>query len=389
MEGYVATLTDLLESVHSSHQISGYTHNFYRYPARFSPQFVRAAIDAFTKPGDTVLDPFMGGGTTAIEALVSGRKFIGCDLNPLATFITRVKTTPISQKDIDALSIWGDSLPKLIRSSKCMAEADHYLLNVPWWVRELLRGALASVTSLTTKRQQEFARSSLLKTGQWALDCRAVLPRSEKFLAMHRRNLDLMLTGAARFRAKARETLGKGSAPITRHRRLLTRSASGLDKDRRLPRSWLPPRLVLTSPPYPGVHIVYHRWQVRGRRETPLPYWLAGGTDGHGSAFYTFGDRRRKGYDWYMRQLRACFQSVASVLDRRSLIIQLVAFSDPQKQLPAFLDAMSSAGLVEVEFNSLPSDRIWRAVPNRKWYASQKGLISSSREAVLFFKKGC
>ncbi len=50
----------------------GLTHGFYRYPARFSPQFARSAIEAFTEPLDTVLDPFMGGGTSAVEALGLG-----------------------------------------------------------------------------------------------------------------------------------------------------------------------------------------------------------------------------------------------------------------------------------------------------------------------------
>jgi DNA modification methylase len=60
--------------------VSGYTHNFYRYPARFSPKFVRAVIKAFSEPGDLVLDPFMGGGTTLVEALAQGRSAIGVDI---------------------------------------------------------------------------------------------------------------------------------------------------------------------------------------------------------------------------------------------------------------------------------------------------------------------
>lgn len=39
-------------------------------------------IESFTKPNDTVLDPFLGGGTTAIAALNSGRYFIGSDISP-------------------------------------------------------------------------------------------------------------------------------------------------------------------------------------------------------------------------------------------------------------------------------------------------------------------
>jgi hypothetical protein len=39
-------------------------------------------------------------------------------------------------------------------------------------------------------------------------------------------------------------------------------------------------KLIVTSPPYPGVHVLYHRWHVDGRRETPAPYWIAGCNDG-------------------------------------------------------------------------------------------------------------
>lgn len=53
----------LIQAARSSGSICGLTHNFYRYPARFSPALVRAAIRAFTKPGDLILDPFVGGGT--------------------------------------------------------------------------------------------------------------------------------------------------------------------------------------------------------------------------------------------------------------------------------------------------------------------------------------
>src|SRR5947209_2346116 len=48
--------------------VRGLTHDFYKYPARFSPIFARAAIELFTRPGDLVLDPHVGGGTTLVEA---------------------------------------------------------------------------------------------------------------------------------------------------------------------------------------------------------------------------------------------------------------------------------------------------------------------------------
>src|SRR5580658_8960929 len=103
-------LEQLLESAGSQAPVDGLTHGFYRYPARFSPVFARSAIEAFTKPMDTVLDPFMGGGTSAVEALGLGRRFIGSDLNSLSVFITRTKTTPLSTNDEDSVRGWSVEL---------------------------------------------------------------------------------------------------------------------------------------------------------------------------------------------------------------------------------------------------------------------------------------
>ena len=87
------------------------------------------------------------------------------------------------------------------------------------------------------------------------------------------------------------------------------------------------PRLVLTSPPYPGVHILYHRWQVLGRRETPAPYWLADLQDGHGASHYTMGSRSPLGLENYFAALRQGFEGLRTVLSNDTIIVQLVAFS--------------------------------------------------------------
>lgn len=71
-----AALHAIRAAAQNSQPVSGLTHRFYRYPARFSPQFARACIQSFSKPGDTVLDPFMGGGTTIVEAMTLGRRAI-------------------------------------------------------------------------------------------------------------------------------------------------------------------------------------------------------------------------------------------------------------------------------------------------------------------------
>ena len=57
--------------------------------------------------GKTVLDPFMGGGTTVVEALRLGCKVIGIDLNPVAWFIVKTEVEPV---DLESLQSAFDSL---------------------------------------------------------------------------------------------------------------------------------------------------------------------------------------------------------------------------------------------------------------------------------------
>lgn len=71
------------------------THSIHRYSGKFIPQIARQAIEMLTKPGELVLDSYCGSGTTLLESSLIGRRSIGIDLNPLATLISRVKTTPI------------------------------------------------------------------------------------------------------------------------------------------------------------------------------------------------------------------------------------------------------------------------------------------------------
>jgi len=75
-------------------------YKMHRYFARRPWSVFRAIIEHYSNPGSVVLDPFCGGGVTLVEGLRLGRKVIGVDINPLATFITRLE---ISEIDLDEL----------------------------------------------------------------------------------------------------------------------------------------------------------------------------------------------------------------------------------------------------------------------------------------------
>ena len=71
---------------------TGYlTHAIFYYPAKFIPHVVRYAINAFTKEGDWVIDPFAGSGTVGLEAYLCKRNAVLLDLNPLLNHIIPLK----------------------------------------------------------------------------------------------------------------------------------------------------------------------------------------------------------------------------------------------------------------------------------------------------------
>ena len=76
-------------------------------------QAIREYIKHFTKPGDLVLDSYSGSGSTALAALIEGRKAIAIDRSPAATFITKNYCTPI---DPIALCKSFEQLKSTIRS---------------------------------------------------------------------------------------------------------------------------------------------------------------------------------------------------------------------------------------------------------------------------------
>src|SRR5205823_1607814 len=70
------------------------------YRACFKPQLPRFFIERLTAPGEMVYDPFMGRGTTLLEAALLGRIPIGCDVNPLSVVLTKPRLRPPFAADV-------------------------------------------------------------------------------------------------------------------------------------------------------------------------------------------------------------------------------------------------------------------------------------------------
>jgi hypothetical protein len=387
-----ATQAALVAAARAAEPVRGLTHGFYKYPARFSPLFVRAAIEAFTRPADFVLDNHVGGGTTLVEAIALGRHAVGSDISALAEFVATVKTTIFDEAELDRLAAWAKRVANAVHLHKPSiyfadyAELGYYKhLDHPsrWRLRKAIEQGLASAIRLGSRRLESFGRCVVLRTAQWALDGRNNLPSIDEFRMMLAETAEQMVAGARQLRAAVKRYPNPPTV------RVLNRSAAGLEDDERMAR-WPAPRLVITSPPYPGVHVLYHRWQVDGRKETPLPFMIANKLDGAGSSYYTMGDRKYPELKTYFDSVRATMASVAALADEDTTVVQMVAFSDLSWQLERYLKTMTEAGLSEAFLPTLRGEadgRLWRSVPGRRWYSRQLGETPGSQEVVLFFRK--
>src|SRR5688500_2458815 len=91
------------------------THGFHSWPARLHPAIAATILDARAKPGQHVVDPFCGSGTTLIEARLRGLPATGTDLNPVGLRVAEVKT---DVRDESARAAFLARLDEVVARSK-------------------------------------------------------------------------------------------------------------------------------------------------------------------------------------------------------------------------------------------------------------------------------
>ncbi len=77
-------------------------HPMCSYLAMFPAGLAHAFIARYSRPGDVVLDPFSGRGTTPLQACAEGRIGVGVDLNPMAHVLTAAKVDPPTPEQLAA-----------------------------------------------------------------------------------------------------------------------------------------------------------------------------------------------------------------------------------------------------------------------------------------------
>ena len=180
---------NLISYITDNGHVTGLTHNFYNYPARFSPQFTKSIITEFTNPGDVILDPFMGGGTSIIEAMACGRIAIGVDINELAYFITKVKTTLITENEKINFINQSNHIILTANIRKDLQDinydlnfdsVDHLNTFYTWRLKKFIARLKEASKRLNLTNRNLF-KCALLKVSQWAFDNSDTTPSLGQF----------------------------------------------------------------------------------------------------------------------------------------------------------------------------------------------------------------
>ncbi|MBQ1926618.1 MAG: hypothetical protein II180_10945 [Proteobacteria bacterium] len=125
IEGDLELGKKCVTALRSSGEFKRATQGFHSYPARLHPEAARLLLEAL--PGKTLADPFCGGGTLLVEALIAGRKVYGSDLNPVATLVSTARTALLSPEQLERLKSELDDIHA--KAAQAMDEKRHVYLH--------------------------------------------------------------------------------------------------------------------------------------------------------------------------------------------------------------------------------------------------------------------
>jgi hypothetical protein len=314
-----------------------HVHRLHPYLGKFIPQLVEVFLGRYFRPGGCVYDPFVGSGTTLVEANVFGADAIGCDISAFNCLLSRVKTAryPLGELELvlrgtleEARRHLDDgptgATPWLTRwySPRALAELLAYRaaaeqLAPPYDdVARVILSRAGRSARLTTHFDLDFPRSPA--TGPYHClkhkrECRPV-EEAWKFLVRYTTDTVRRLREFAALRRDREVTVLHADARAVR----LGGAATG----------------VITSPPYPGL-IDYHEqhryaYELLGladRREEEIGAASAG--------------RTRSALGGYVEAMSQAFETTASQLPRDARV--LIVVNDSQDLYPRIL---RNAGLV-------------------------------------------
>ena len=216
-------------------------HGMHIYPAVMAYPIADFLIDEYSNEDDIILDPFMGAGTTLVEANIKKRYSFGIDINPLAELITKVKLTPIRTELLN--EILDDILDKIEETEPDIATVK----NIHFWFKDdviIELGKLKKVIwELDNSDIRDFYKIVLSEVIRSTSNCRngfKLHRYSEKDLIKHNPNVKEL------FQKKSIDNIDRLDSLINviskKHWYKIVKNISEID-DKKI-------NLIVTSPPY-------------------------------------------------------------------------------------------------------------------------------------------
>ena len=307
-----------------------HVHRLHPYLGKFIPQLVETLLARHFRPGQHVLDPFAGSGTTLVQALESGLNATGVDIAAFNCLLMDVKTREhnpfVLERDLRDVHARIDSLPEV--SARAAYVRRWY---APQAARELLgfrrlvdEYESADVLRVVLARAARSAR----RTTHYDLDFPRAPQLEPYWCYKHRRECHPVETAAQFLRRYTLDTLDRlKEFSRVRARR---RAAVVVHADAREVSYGGRFDGIVTSPPYPGL-IDYHEqhryaYELLGlddRRDLELGAGAAGTS--------------RAALGAYCEGIAAVLANAARSLRRRAPVVIVV--NDRRDLYPAILDA--------------------------------------------------
>lgn len=258
-----------------------HVHGLHPYLGKYVPQLVEVFLRRCFTPGQRIYDPFVGSGTTLVEANVFGADAVGGDISAFNCLLARVKTTPYAlgtlelglkaalkeareagPVPLDGASDWlrrwyaPQALGELLRYREVASE----VLDDPGWdVAKIILSRAARSARLTTHFDLDFPRT----------------PTTDSYFCHKHKRICRPVEEASKF-------LSRYTTDTVRRVRAFAdvrtdRNVEVLHEDSRTLRLLREPDGIITSPPYPGL-IDYHEQHrysyellgLRDRREDEI-----------------------------------------------------------------------------------------------------------------------
>lgn len=359
---------------------SSLTHGIHPYPAKFPPQIPERLIEILTRPGDVVLDPFCGSGTTLVEALRLDRAAVGTDVNPVAVLVTEAKTLRLDEKaesaleglqravEADAARERGEPLLFSDTAPVCSPVNPPSIPNLEHWFGPVAIKEIGLVLARIEGLKDDDAR----KAARAALSAILVTVSNQDSETRYTARPKELATGDVllSFLRKLREVhtllLAFRDASAPRKARVLLADARDLQVE-----AVGTVDAVVTSPPYANAfdYHLYHRHRM---------YWLGydpGELRRREIGSHLNYQRRGNGIETYRSDMRHCLKSIATVLKPGGPCVLVVGDS------VFFGKVVDNAGVIASEAGELGFKCL--TVVERRIHPVKRSMIKPARRARI------